>query len=190
MKRSHLAAPRRAFTMIEVVTVVTVVGIMMAIVAPRFRVSEAMEVQIAARQLAQDLDFARTRALATRAPARIAFDVGAASYTGYLDDNEDKAISETLAERQYLRGFGMRELSERVEYERGGVPEVPGVASGGAITFPNERVDFDARGLVAPMGTSGAVYLRHKTKHERVAAVTVTPAGNVRIWTWRDGTWQ
>ena len=176
--------------MIELVTVVAIVGLMLAIVAPRFRVSEAMEVQIAARQLAQDLDFARTRALATRSPVRIAFDIGGRSYAGYRDHDDDGTISQTPAERQALQGFGLRELTERIEYERGGVPEVPGVASGGAITFPDYHVDFDARGLSVPIGTSGAVYLRHKVKQDRVAAVTVTAAGNVRVWTWRDGVWQ
>lgn len=170
--------------------VVAVVGIMMAIIAPRFRMSEAMEVQLAARQLAQDVDFARTRALATRAPVRIAFNTAAGSYTGYLDHNSDGTIAQSDAERVALHGFGMREFSKRLEYERGGIPQVAGVTAGGAITFPGSRVDFDARGLVMPMGTSGAIYLRHKTKHDKVAAVTVTPAGNVRIWMWRDGAWK
>ena len=181
---------RRGFTMIEVVTVMTIVALMMAIVAPRFRISEAMEVQLAARQLAQDLDFARARALATRASVRVSFESNPAAYAGYLDDNDDGTISESDDERIALRGFGHRELSDRLEYARGSVPEVSGVASGGAISFSDSRVDFDSRGLVTPMGASGAVYIRHKAKPEHVAAVAVTAAGNVRIWTWHEGQWK
>ncbi len=176
--------------MIEVLTVIMVVAVMMAIVAPRFRISEEMEVQLAARQLAQDLDFARTRALAARAPVRITFDATANSYTGYLDSNDDGTIDQSAAEKLALRGFGSRELSTRLEIERGSVPEVAGVSSGGAISFPNSRVDFDPRGLVAPMGASGAVYIRHKLKNQHVAAVAVTAAGNVRTWTWQKGEWK
>jgi prepilin-type N-terminal cleavage/methylation domain-containing protein len=182
---------RIGFTMIELVTVLAVTGVMLAIAAPRFRVSEAMEVQIAARQLAHDLDYARTRALATRSIVRVSFDLAGRTYSGYLDVDGDGIVGGTLAERRGLRGFGERALPERVEFARGSVPSVPNVASGGdAISFPGAAADFNSRGIVAPLGSSGAVYVRHRVKTKHVAAVAVTAAGNVRLWTWKDGTWQ
>jgi hypothetical protein len=43
---------------------------------------------------------------------------------------------------------------------------------------------------VQPMGTSGVVYLRSANKPEAVVAVEVSAAGNVRLWTYRNGGWQ
>jgi len=190
MRLTILTRMRRGFTMIELVVVLVVVGAMTAIVAPRFRVSEAMEVQLAARQLAHDLDFARTRALAARATVRVAFDVSGGTYSGYMDTNDDGTIAQSPDERQRLQGFGMRELSARLNFARGETPDVPGVSGGGAVSFEGSAATFDTRGLVTPLGSSGAVYIRHKSKPEKIAAVAVTAAGNVRVWTWRDGEWE
>jgi hypothetical protein len=161
------------------------------IVAPRFRITELAETQIAGMQMMQDIDFTRTRALATRSLARVTFtDNSTANYVGYLDTDGDSTIAETNAEMQYLHGFGKRPLPERVLYGRGAVPPIPNDGSHSAITFTNSRVEFNSRGIVQPMGTSGVVYLRSANKPEAVVAVEVSAAGNVRLWTYRNGGWQ
>lgn len=181
---------RRGFTMIELLLVVLVSGAMMAIVVPKFRISPEMEVQLAAMQLAQDIDLARTRALSTRSMVRVTFTPGAREYSGYLDDDGDGAIAGTNAERLALRGFQTRPLPVRVDYGRGTATGAPNDPGSGAVTFPANQINFDSRGLAMPMGTGGAIYLTHHDVTSAVAAVVVSPAGAVRLWTWHDGSWK
>lgn len=184
------ASHRRGFTLIETLMVVAVVGAMMAIVVPRMRVSEATEVQLAAMQLAQDVDLTRTRALSTRSMSRVHFTPGTlSSYSGYLDTNADSTITETQAEKQALQAFGTRPLQAHVKIGRGSVPNAPGDPGSGSVSFANSYVDFDTRGLPRPMGTAGAIYLQHTTDPNIVVAVVISPAGSVRVWTWKSGGW-
>ena len=177
--------------MVELLTVFTVIGIMMTIVVPRMRISEATEVNLAAMQLVQDIDLARTRALSTRNLARVKFtNSSAPSYSGYLDDNGDSTITQTVSEALALRGWRTRALPDRVLFGRGSAPKVPGDAGSGAITWANSRAEFDSRGLVTPAGASGTVYLRHANKPAEAAAVVVSPSGSVRMWTYHDGAWK
>ena len=150
-----------------------------------------LEVQLAGQQLVQDVDFVRTRALAARSLARVKFDNSSlASYSGYLDTDADSALAESAAEKQELHGFGRRELPPHVAYGRGSIPAIPNDGSGSAITFAGSKVDFNSRGIVQPMGQGGVVYLKHTVKPANVVAVEVTPAGNVRMWTYKNGSWQ
>lgn len=181
---------RRGFTMIELLMVVIVVGVMMAVAVPKFRISPQTEVQLAAMQLAQDVDLARTRALSTRSLARVVFVTSARNYTGFLDTNADGIIGQTQTERDALRGFATRTLPARIDFGRGSANAVPGDAGSGAITFSGAVVDFDSRGLTFPMGTGGTIYLRHTEDATAVAAIVVSPAGSVRLWSWKDGGWK
>lgn len=182
---------RRGFTILELVAVVTLIGISMAIVAPRFRLKETTEVQLAGMQLAQDIDVTRTRALTTRALARVSFTSATKKYGGYLDHDGDGTFSESTAEWQALRGFGVRPLPTRVRFGRGIAPAVPDNNAGGDITFANSRVEFDSRGLVTPIDGFGVVYLQSETNSSAVVAVSVSPSGNARLWIWKPSTgWQ
>ena len=171
--------------------VVTITGIMVAIGASRFRITELTEAQLAGLQLVQDIDYARTRALAARSLARVKFEnTGTPAYAGFLDTDGDSTIAESAEESQNLRGYGRRELPARIQYGRGSVPAIPDDGSNAPITFANNRVEFNSRGIVQPMGTSGVVYLKHANKPEVVVAVQVSAAGNVRLWTFKEGAWK
>jgi len=182
---------RTGFTMIELLTVIAVVGIMMSIVVPRMRITATTEAQLAGMQLAQDIDLTRTRALSTRSRARVSFTTGtSASYTGYLDTDGDSTITESNEERLALQAFGTQPLPPRMTIGRGSASSIPGDVGSGSITLANSRVEFDSRGLPTPMGTSGTVYLRQTEDPSAVVAVAVSPSGGVRLWTWRGGSWQ
>jgi prepilin-type N-terminal cleavage/methylation domain-containing protein len=182
---------RRGFTMIELIAVVIIVGVVMSIVAPRFRLSRATAVQLAGQQLAQDLDVSRTRALATRQMARVAFMASDRRYGGYLDHDGDKQFSQNATEWQALRAFGERTLPVGVTFGRGVAPALPDDPGTGDITFADNYVEFDSRGLVTPANTGGVVYLTNEADPSAVVAVAVAPSGNTRYWTWKKGEgWQ
>lgn len=184
-------APRRGFTLIELLMVVTVTSIMVGIAASRFRITELAETQLAGMQLMQDVDFVRTRALATRSLARVVFQNNSTpAYAGYLDTDGDSTVAQTAAESQFLHGFGRRELPQNVRYGKGTAPSIPNDPGNSAITFASNLVDFNSRGIVQPMGQGGVVYLQSSRKLSVVVAVEVSPAGNVRLWTYKNGSWQ
>lgn len=188
----HRRRPRTGFTMIEVLLVVAMIGVMVAVVGPKFRLNESTEVQLAGMQIAQDMELARTRALATRSEVRFVFETGTtpAAYAGYLDDNRDGAIAESETERDALRGFGRRELPARVEFGRGSADPLPSDPNGNDVTFANGRVLFNARGITEPLGTSGVVYLTSTIDDSFASAIAVSGSGAVRLWMWRNGEWQ
>ena len=181
---------RSGYTLVELIVVVIMVASMMAIALPRLRISASTEVQLAGMQLAQDLDLARTRALSARSLARVTFNTSARTYTGYLDDDADGTISETQVERDALHGFATRTLPANINYGRGSASAVAGDVASGTVTFPGAKMNIDSRGLIAPTTASGTVYLVNQNDPTAVVAVAVSPAGNMRLWTWRDGAWQ
>jgi type II secretory pathway pseudopilin PulG len=177
--------------MLELIAVVGVIGVLMAIVAPRFRLSRATAVQLAGQQLAQDIDVSRTRALATRLMARVAFEPSNRRYGGYLDHDGDTQFAQSATEWQALRAFGERTLPAGVKFGRGVAPALPEDPANGDITFANNYVEFDARGLVLPANTGGVIYLTNEADPSAVVAVAVSPSGNTRYWTWKPGEgWQ
>lgn len=187
--RTHRA--RKGFTLIELLMVVTVTSIMVGIAASRFRITELAETQLAGMQLVQDIDFVRTRALAARSLARVKFiNTSTPSYAGYLDTDGDSTVTENAAESQYLHGFGTRPLPDNIQYGKGAAPGIPNDAANSAITFANNLVDFNSRGIVQPMGRGGVIYLQHIRKPAVVVAVEVSPAGNVRLWNYQNGSWK
>ncbi|MGH7514109.1 MAG: pilus assembly FimT family protein [Gemmatimonadales bacterium] len=189
--RATMRGPRRGFSLIEVLIVVVLIGIMLSIVVPRFRVSQSTKARQAADQLAHDLEAVRSRALATRSVARLALDAAGGTYSGYLDTDRDGALSQSAAETAALEVFRSRDLDQDIRFGRGTAPDLPGFAGGGSVTLPNSRVDFDARGLTTPLGTRGVVYFRSATDTTAVAAVSISAAAGIQSWVYRGGgTWQ
>jgi prepilin-type N-terminal cleavage/methylation domain-containing protein len=181
---------RAGFTIIEVVTVLVVIGIVVAIAMPRMRVSPERRVETAARQLARDLELARTRALSARRQVRVAFDPSAGTYIGYLDHDRDQAFDESVTESRALMGLGERELSPEVRYGRGSAGPVPVDSTAGAVTFAGNRMELNTRGVLEPFGSRGTIYFVHRDLPAVVAAVSVSGSASVQVWTYRGGQWQ
>jgi prepilin-type N-terminal cleavage/methylation domain-containing protein len=181
----------RGVSLIEMLVVIVMIGLMLSIVVPRMRVSSSTKVRQAADQLVRDLELARTRALSTRSWTRVVFDQASSSYTGYLDLNRDSVFAQSAAERDSLRGFGSRTLGDGVQFGRAfSTTDVPSVPGAGVITFPANRLDFDARGLTNPFGTKGTIYLLLPSDPAAVAAVTVTAGAGIRSWVFNGATWR
>lgn len=181
---------RRGFTLVETLVVITMIGIMSAIVIPRFRVSNATLVRQAAQQLAVDLELARTRALSTTSMVRVVLNTGAQTYSGYLDDNRDGVFAQNTSEINALGAFQTRILTDGVRIARGATPGVPGMAGAGAVTLPGSRVEFATQGITNPFGTAGVIYLTSANDATAIAAVSVSAAAGVRVWVYKGGSWQ
>ena len=185
------APPRSGFTLIEMLLIMTILGLMMSIIVPRMRTSPGQHVSIQARQVVRDLENARSRALTTRRATRVCFTPAiAGSYAGFLDDDNDGAIAETAAEVAALRSVPARVFEHRVAYGRGNATPIPGDTLGTPITLSANDVDFDSRGIPAPFGAGGVVYLSHPDEPNFAAAIEVQAAGSFRLWFWRGGGWQ
>jgi prepilin-type N-terminal cleavage/methylation domain-containing protein len=185
-----MRSTRRGFSLVEVLIVVVLIGLLMTIVIPRFRVSQTTKARQAADQLVRDLEAARSRALATRSLTRVAISAMSSSYTGYLDSDRDGVLAESVAETSALASFRSRAIDTDVRIARGTAPDLPGYAGAGSVTLPNSRVEFDTRGLTTPLGTSGVVYLQSATDPSVITAVSISAAAGIRSWVYRGGVWQ
>jgi type II secretory pathway pseudopilin PulG len=177
-------------TLIEMLVVIVMMGILLAILVPRFRQSPRTKVRQVADQVVRDLELARGRALSTRSWARVVFNPATQSYTGYLDFNRDSAFSLNQAEIDSLHGFRQRTMADNVVYGRGAAPDVPGFPGVGNITFTGSVINFDARGLTNPFGTKGVIYLGIPSDPTVVAAVTVSGGAGIRTWVYNGTVWQ
>lgn len=183
-------AGRSGFTLIEMLIVIVVMGLGMMIAVPRFRASDKTKVRQAATQLTADLELARAKAMARRANVRVVFNTATNSYTGYLDFDRDGVINQTTAERDSMMAFGTRTLPNGATFGRAGQADITNFAGAGAITFPTPQVNFDGRGLTTPFGTRGVLYVQLASDTGAVAAVTVSGAGGIRLWTTEGGYWR
>jgi len=181
----------RGFTLVELLVVVTIMGLMMTIIVPRMRTSPGQHVSIAARQVVRDLESTRARALTARRATRVCFAPGVAGdYAGFLDHDNNGAIAENATEVDALESFPARTLGNGVVYGRGTAPGIPGDTLTAAITLSDNDVDFDSRGIPAPFGAGGVVYLTHPDAGNFAAAIQIQAAGSFRLWYWRGGAWQ
>ena len=181
---------RRGTSLIEMLTVVVMIGILVAMVVPYLRVSPLTRARNSAEQLVRDLEQCRIRALSTRSMVRVVLDPVANTYTGYLDINRDSVFTLSAAETDSLRAFGTRPLTDGVVIGRGATPDLPAMPGLGNITFAANHIDFDPRGLTTPFGTRGVVYLIHQTNAAAVAAVTVTSGAGIRSWVYDGTAWR
>ena len=181
---------RAGITLLELVVALTVVGLMAGMAVSRLRVTPSQRVRAAGVQLAQDLEATRTRALSTRRAARVVFDVAGGRYRGYLANQGVSTFSQSAAEAAALGTLRNRPLMEGVTFGRGTAPKLAGDDGNGAVTLASSRVDFNSRGLTAPFGARGTIYLTHRDDPTSVVAVAVSGAGSFRVWVHRPGGWE
>jgi prepilin-type N-terminal cleavage/methylation domain-containing protein len=180
---------RPAFTLIELIIVIILIGVLAAVGIPRLRPSAPLQVRSAAGQLVNDLEQARARAMSTRRPVRVSFDVGDATYAGFLGV-VGTPFSESAEEMDALRAFARRSMEPNIVFGRGAAAALPGDPGAAVITLPDNRVEFNSRGVTVPFGTRGVVYLRHANDDAAVSAVSINGAGTLKVWHYVNGIWQ
>jgi prepilin-type N-terminal cleavage/methylation domain-containing protein len=177
---------RRGTSLVELMIVLTMLGIMTAIAAPRVRPSAKHAVEQNTRLLAQDIDHARTRAYGARTRVRVI--VRDTSWRIYLDNNRDSVFSESTTERTAFGPMSRRYLESHIVFGRGIAPPIASDTNTVPIVG-TRRLDFGTRGTTEPFGTSTVLYLTYDNDSSAVSAVEVNPAANVRVWRWVDGSW-
>lgn len=102
----------RAYTLIEVLVVVTVLGIAAALVIPEMASAHSLRVQSAVRTIVSDITFAQSDALAMQESRAIVFDTSANSYTlvevvgGEIDVEANAMFDSGGPQNRYMRDFG------------------------------------------------------------------------------------
>jgi prepilin-type N-terminal cleavage/methylation domain-containing protein len=82
-RKSPRPSAARAYTLIEVLVVVTVLGIAAAVLVPSMGQTGVLRVQSAVRTVISDISFAQSDALAYQVRRAIVFDIDANAYTIY-----------------------------------------------------------------------------------------------------------
>jgi type II secretory pathway pseudopilin PulG len=178
--------------MIELVVVVLIIGVMTAIIAPSFRVTEERRVENMAHLLVAHLELARTQALGNRQFLRVDFDVANRKYTAFADVDEDDAIDGSAAEIAAFGEFGERFLDDLLVFGRGNATAVAWDAGTDEVTLPSDQLLFDDQGLPSPWGTMGTIYITHERDLDAVAAVSIASSGAFKAWRWfpSPGEWR
>jgi prepilin-type N-terminal cleavage/methylation domain-containing protein len=180
---------RRGVSLFEMVVVLAVMASLSAIAIPRMKATSVTQVEQWARVLAQDLDMARSRAFSARSTVRAT--LTDSTWTLYLDDNRDATISETAAEQAAVGTINTRKLTEGVLLGRGLASVLPTDPTPAApASGVTHRVQFGPLGTTTPLGSRKVIYFTSRDNNRAVRAVEISPAANVRVWRWVDGSWQ
>lgn len=192
---------RRGFSLIEMIVVMLLLGVVAAFAIPRsLKRSPQAQVDSAARALARDIELVRMRAIAAKRVVRVSFVVEEEAYTAYLDLSAERAggimgtEDEVRASRLLTRGSAGDvpgvELPRSVVFGTGSAASGPdGFATGDPVSLVGDQVQFDAGGMITPEGSGGVIYVMHEDAPTAVAAITISGAGAVRAWRYRDGSW-
>ena len=89
----YTTRPKRrpaGYTLIEVLIVVTIIGLVGAIVVPHMLATGTMGIQAAARHIVADLLYAQNEAYSMQSPRKVVFDVDTNSYR--ITDSDDNTI--------------------------------------------------------------------------------------------------
>jgi prepilin-type N-terminal cleavage/methylation domain-containing protein len=192
----------RGVTLMEVIVVCLLIGVAASVALPRaLRSTPRQEVVRVARQLTRDLELVRTRAVSAKRVVRVRFDPSEDFYTAFMDTSATRSgsILEEIGEvheskllsRGSFAGLPGVNLPKRVQFGAGDAIAGPlGEAVDDPVLLDSDRVEFNSRGMVTPLGTTGVIYVRHRDDPLVVAAVTVSGAGAFQTWHYRNGVWE
>lgn len=211
--------PRRAFTMVEVLIVVVLVGILSAIAVPKFLASQGIrQVEAEGQTLFHDIEWARLQTVSTQKRHYVAFDSSGRSWRIYRENDGNLVFSSTgdvlvkshTLEPAVVYGFGSNftslpgSLSATTGFASTSVPR-SGLAVGfatsddcldgansGSGTWSAALAACVSRGV--PDLETGAVYLSTTRSRNTSFAVVYNDQGasaslQLQRWLWSGGAW-
>jgi prepilin-type N-terminal cleavage/methylation domain-containing protein len=157
----------RGYTLVEVLVVVTIIGIIGAIVVPQMVRGGALQIQAAARAVIADILVAQNEAIAQQAPRRVAIDLEQNRYR-VADAGGTTITASWQAGAQYIVDFGNDQRFQGVRLD--------------AANFDGDAfVEFDELGAPRNGGTIDLVSgdLRYRiTVAPFTGRVTVAPVAS------------
>lgn len=204
-RKAHGA--RRGFSVVEVLIVITMIGILTGISAPYvIKDSPSVKAGSAAETLAQAMRLARFRAVAMNREVYFQFQPNGAAnfYTAYANLGDPAStptgtsaeVTATRIEFSDMAGsLRGTKLATDVAFAVGNATAAPyGGSVTSALDLPVNPFVFDPRGAIQwpanAASSMGAVYIRHSKDPASVRAVTVSSAGLIKVWRLKGGTWQ
>lgn len=194
------------FTLTELLITVAVLGILTGVSAPYVLRENPAAASRAADTLAQSMRLARFRAISTDRQVYIHVEPNGIRnfYTAYVNLGDPAVVpTGTAAEisatgiefADYRSGRRGNMLPTNVKFGIGSATKGPdGKAIAGPITLPTNRLVFDSRGAVqwpsSFTAESGAIYIQTTKSPVSVRAITISRAGQVKVWQLTGGTWQ
>jgi prepilin-type N-terminal cleavage/methylation domain-containing protein len=174
---------KKGFSLIELLAVITIIGVMMLLSIPAFSsIQRRARSRAAAQEIAQDLRLARERALSGCRDYQVTFDLVKATYNIlYFDAN---GLSHGASNK--LGGTTGGAITYGLASGVTGNPPPPEnwqpAPGNGGIDFPSNTLIFDNRGG----SNRGVVYI---TDSHESYAVGVNSIGKVKIYRWGNGAW-
>jgi hypothetical protein len=114
-----------------------------------------------------------------------------ADRNGSITETSDEVRRSGIVARGAFGGMPGAKLPKKVQFGCGSAGSGPlsYSCSGDPILITDDKANFDTRGMLMPLGTTGVIYLVHEEDPEAVAAITLSGGGAFRYWRYRDGQW-
>ena len=175
---------QEGFTLVEMITVVAIMGIILAVAVPNFsKWKEKHQINGQAQKVYFDLILARTVAVKNNNDVRVTFNLNADTYQVHDDTNGDGVEDSGEA----LKTIN---LEENVQFAYiTGIEDIDGNTVTSAVSFGgggSQTVTFDSRGQAS---ASGSVFMLHQsdigTTSSRARSISVLQAtGAVDYWSY------
>jgi len=106
VRRNHQHR-RHGFTLIEILTVVVILGIASAIIVPQIGTSSGLKTASAARAVMADLMYAQNKAITSQQPVYVSFDITNKQYSLCSAVSPSKVyINNPVSDANYITQFG------------------------------------------------------------------------------------
>jgi prepilin-type N-terminal cleavage/methylation domain-containing protein len=150
-RQSTLCRSRRGYTLVEVLLVVTILGIVSAMVVPSMLTAGSMGVQAAARIIVADLLYAQNEAVAQQANRSVTFDLANNRYQ--LTDETGTVLTESWISgtaENYVVDFSRDSRFQgvsllEVDFDGGNTiafDDLGGPSTGGSVTLQYQRQKY------------------------------------------------